>query len=121
MEDYTLAVLLQRIKELENEVAELKAHVTALEGQLANVQVTGARKMPSKPDEAPPEGFTYLSDFCAQHFIPYRAAEDLSLHGIHGQKIKIGHSLYPIIGPRGRYDFWIQLHTRADFRSCDDC
>ena len=110
-----------RLKALETQVAELSAHVETLEGQLADVQVTGARKTPPKLDEAPPEGFTYLSDFCAQHFIPYRTAEDLFLHGIHGQKIKIGHRLYPMIGSRGRYDFWIQLHTRPDFRSCDDC
>ncbi len=106
-----------RLSALESQVSKLTARVATLEGQL----VTGARKTPPKPDEAPPEGFTYLSDFCAQHFIPYRAAEDLFLHGIHGQKIKIGHRLYPMIGPRGRYDFWIQLHTRPDFRTCDDC
>jgi hypothetical protein len=26
-----------------------------------------------------------------------------------------------VIGVKGRHDFWVQLHNRPDFRSCDDC
>mgnify|MGYP007135474219 CR=1 FL=1 len=25
------------------------------------------------------------------------------------------------LGARGRKDFWVHLHSRDDFRSCDDC
>jgi predicted transcriptional regulator len=74
-----------------------------------------------KAEAAAPEGFTYLSDFCSQHHVPYQAAADLFPRAIHGQKIKVGRRNQPIIGPKGRHDFYVQLHTRADFRTCDDC
>lgn len=76
---------------------------------------------PRKIDIAPPDGFTYLSDFCLQHHVPYQAAADLFPRAIHGQPIKVGKRNYPVIGPRGRHDFYVQLHTRPDFVTCDDC
>jgi excisionase family DNA binding protein len=106
-----------RIEALETRVAQLESEVKALRSQLENAL---AKKAP-KTDKAPPDGFTYLSDFCRQHFVPYRVAEELFPRAIYGQKIKIGRRLYPMIGPKGRHDFWVQLHTHADFRSCDDC
>lgn len=76
---------------------------------------------PRKPGAAPPDGFTYLSDFCTLHHVPYQAAADLFPRAIHGQPIKVRGRNYPIIGPRGRHDFWVQLHTSPDFVTCDDC
>lgn len=78
-------------------------------------------RTPRKTDTAPPEGFTYLSDFCTLHYVPYQAAEELFPRAIRGQKIKIGRRLYPVIGPKGRHDFYVQMHARADFHPCDDC
>lgn len=111
-----------RLKALEAQIAKLTAHVATLESQLQDLQATGIRKKAlPKTETTAPEGFTYLSDFCALHFIPHQAADDLFPHMIHGQKIKIGHRLYPMIGPKGQHDFYVQLHTRPDFRSCDNC
>ncbi len=78
-------------------------------------------RTPRKTDTAPPEGFTYLSDFCTQHHVPYQAAADLFPRAIHGQPIKVRGRNYPVIGPKGKHDFWVQLHTRADYVTCDDC
>jgi len=78
-------------------------------------------RTPRKTDAAPPDGFTYLSDFCTQHHVPYQAAADLFPRAIHGQPIKVGRRNYPVIGPRGRHDFYVQLHTSPDFVTCDDC
>ena len=99
-----------RLKALEHEVSELKARVEQLE----------SKKRIPKTDEAPPEGFVWLTDFCTQHFVPYQAA-DLFPHMIRGQNITVGRRNHPVIGPRGPHDFWVQLHTRPDFRACDDC
>ena len=55
-------------------------------------------------DQVPPDGFTYLSDFCAQRFVPFQAAEELFPHAIRGKKIKSGRRLVPMIGPKGRHD-----------------
>ena len=109
-----LAALEARVGQLESELQALRKE---LESSLAK------RKAPPKPSEEAPAGFTYLSDFCAQHYIPYDAAEELFPRAIHGQKIKVRGRLQPIIGSRGRHDFWVQLHNRLDlgFRSCDDC
>jgi hypothetical protein len=109
-----------RLRALETRVSDLEAEVQLLRRQIESSAPAPARK-PPKTDEAPPAGFTYLSDFCTQHFVPYQAAADLFPHAIHGQKIKIGRRLYPIIGPKGRHDFFVQLHNRPDFRTCDDC
>jgi polyhydroxyalkanoate synthesis regulator phasin len=54
-----------KVKALEDEVAELRARVEALERQLADVQVAGPKKKAIlKTNEPAPEGFTYLEDFC---------------------------------------------------------
>lgn len=110
-----------RLTMLEQEVAELRARVATLESQLQGLQTGAKKRVPPKPDEEAPEGFTYLSDFCSQHFVPYQAASDLFPHMIRGQKIKIGRHLHPMIGPKGRHDFYVQLHTRDDFRTCGEC
>ena len=111
-----------RLTMLESQMNELRSHVATLERQVADLQVTGAKKrIPPKPVEEAPTNFTYLSDFCALHFVPYQAAADLFPRAIHGQKIKVQGRLHPVIGPRGRHDFYVQLHTRDDFRACDDC
>jgi excisionase family DNA binding protein len=109
-----------RLTALESRLSDLEAEVKSLRQQLESSVPAAARK-PPKTDEAPPAGFSYLSDFCTQHFIPYQAAADLFPRQIHGQKIKVGRRLYPIIGPKGRHDFYIQLHNRPDFQTCDDC
>ncbi len=105
---------------LEQEMNELRARVATLERQLQGLQ-TAKKREPPKPTEEAPEGFVYLSKFCAEHFVPYQAAADLFPHMIRGQKTKIGRHLHPMIGPKGRHDFYIQLHTRDDFRACDAC
>jgi len=110
-----------RLTMLEQEVAELRARVATLESQIQGLQTGTMKRLPPKPVEAAPEGFIYLSDFCSQHFVPYQAAADLFPHSIRGQRIKIGRRLYPMIGPKGKRDFYVQLHTRDDFRTCDDC
>jgi polyhydroxyalkanoate synthesis regulator phasin len=104
--------LTAKVKALEHEVSELKARVEQLESK---------KKRIPKTDEAPPEGFVWLTDFCTQHFVPYQAAADLFPHMIRGQNITVGRRNHPVIGPRGRRDFWVQLHTRPDFRACDNC
>lgn len=108
-----------RIEELEARVAQLEDQVSALRHQVE--ASSPAKKAQSKPETAAPGGFTYLSDFCYLHHVPYQTAADLFPRAIHGQKIKVRGRLQPIIGPRGRHDFYVQLHTRADFRTCDDC
>ena len=35
--------------------------------------------------------------------------------------LTIGRYKQAVIGPKGMHDFYVQLHTRPDFRSCDDC
>jgi excisionase family DNA binding protein len=102
-----------RLKALETEVAELRARVEQLESK---------KKREPKTEEAPPEGFVWLTDFARQHFVPYAEAERLFGMGmIKGQPIKVKGRLHPMIGPRGQHDFYVQLHTRPDFRSCDQC
>jgi excisionase family DNA binding protein len=109
-----------RIEALETRVEQLESELQALRRQLEDSQ-PAKKKAPPKTATTAPEGFTYLSDFCTQHFVPYHTAEELFPRAIHGQKIKVQGRLQPMIGPKGRHDFWIQMHTRPDFRSCDDC
>ena len=105
--------LTAKVKALEAEVSELRARVEALEGK---------KRREPKTEEAPPEGFVWLTDFARQHFVPYAEAERLFGMGmIKGQPIKVKGRLHPMIGPRGQHDFYVQLHTRPDFRACDDC
>jgi excisionase family DNA binding protein len=104
-----------RIAALESRVGQLESEIQALREQLT------AKKAPPKPTTAAPDGFTYLSDFCAQHYVPYQAAADLFPRAIHGQWITVQRRKQAVIGPKGKHDFWIQLHSRTDFRSCDDC
>jgi hypothetical protein len=116
------AELYLRGAEVQDRLKALESRVTALESQLAAMQINGTmKKALPKPDEEAPEGFTYLSDFCTQHHVPYQAAADLFPRAIHGQKIKVGRRNQPVIGPKGRHDFYVQLHTRDDYVTCDDC
>jgi hypothetical protein len=120
---YSLTV---RPGETQNKITELEARITELENQVRTLSQqmeasSLAKKAPPKPETAAPGGFTHLSDFCYLHYVPYQAAVDLFPRAIHGQKIKIRGRLQPIIGPRGRHDFYVQLHTRPGFRICDDC
>lgn len=108
-----------RIAELEARVTELENRVSTLYHQMEASSL--AKKAPPKPDITAPDDFTYLSDFCTLHYVPYQAAADLFPRAIRGQKIKIRGRLQPIIGPKGRHDFYLQLHARPDFRTCDDC
>lgn len=113
--------------ETQSKIAELEARVTELENQMNDLRhqleasSPAKKKVPPKATEEAPEGFTYLSDFCTLHYVPYQAAADLFPRAIHGQKIKVQGRAPIAIGPRGRRDFWVQLHTRADFRTCDNC
>jgi excisionase family DNA binding protein len=105
------------LKEQDELIGELTARVKLLEEQLQ------AKKAPRqhKTSIALPDDFSYLSDFCAQHFVPYQAAADLFPHMIRGQYITVQRRKQAVIGPKGRRDFWVQLHSRPDFRACDDC
>jgi hypothetical protein len=107
-----------RLTALEARVEALESEAQALRSQL---EAMATKKEPPKPATTAPDGFTYLSDFCAQHFIPYQAATDLFPHMIRGQYITVQRRKQAVIGPKGRRDFWVQLHTRPDFRACDDC
>lgn len=112
--------------ETQNKIAVLEARVTELENQVHTLRqqmeaISPTKKVPSKPEATAPGGFTYLSEFCHVHAVPYQAAADLSPRAIHGQKIKVRGRLQPIIGARGQHDFYVQLHTRHDFRTCNDC
>lgn len=114
-----------RPRETQSRLAELETRVTQLESEVKDLRRQMEARAPAKKtpktDEAPPEGFTWLADFAAQHFIPYQVAADLFPRAIHGQPIKVKGRNHPAIGPKGRHDFYVQLHTRADFRTCDDC
>ncbi len=109
----------ERLTALEARIEALESEVQALRRQLETS--VPAKKEPSKPATTAPDGFTYLSDFCAQHYVPYQAAADLFPHMIRGQYITVQRHKQAVIGPKGRHDFWVQLHNRPDFRSCDDC
>lgn len=110
------------LKEQDERIEKLTARVATLESQLQGLQTAGPKKrVPPKPDEEAPEGFTYLSDFCTQHYVPYQAGADLFPRAIHGQHITVQRRKHAVIGPRGKHDFYVQLHTRDDFRACDDC
>src|SRR5712672_275237 len=105
-----------RLKALETQVSTLTSRVGVLEAQLAELQVAGPKKtLLPKIDTEPPEGFTWLSDFCHLHYVPYQAALELFPHAIHGQRIGPKRRNYPAIGPKGQRAFWVQLHTRTDF------
>jgi HAMP domain-containing protein len=108
-----------RLTALESRVTQLENEVQALRRQLE----TGVpvKREPPKPATIAPDGFAYLSDFCAQHYVPYQAAADLFPHMIRGQYITVQRRKQPVIGVKGRHDFWVQLHNRPDFRACDDC
>jgi uncharacterized coiled-coil protein SlyX len=108
----------ERLTALETRVAELENEVETLRKQL---ETMAKKKEPPKPSATAPDGFTYLSDFCTQHFVPYQAAASLFPHMIRGQYLTVQRRKQAVIGPKGRHDFWVQLHTRPDFRSCDDC
>ncbi len=105
----------ERIAALETRVSELEREMTELRERLT------ARKALPKPTTTAPDGFAYLSDFCTQHYVPYQAAADLFPRAIHGQYLTVQRRKQAVIGPKGRRDFWVQLHNRPDFRSCDDC
>jgi HAMP domain-containing protein len=109
-----------RIEALETRVSQLENELQALRRQMEDL-LSAKKKASPKTATTAPEGFTYLSDFCTQHFVPYHAAEELFPHMIRGQPITVSRRKYPVIGPKGRRDFWVQLHTRDDFRACDDC
>lgn len=106
-----------RLAALEARVEALESEVQALRRQLE----TSAKKAPPKPATTAPDGFTYLSDFCTQHYVPYQSAEELFPHAIRGQYITVQRRKQAVIGPKGRRDFWVQLHNRPDFRACDGC
>ena len=110
-----------RLTELEARVGDLEAQLTELREQTQRIEELRLKRTPPKTNGVPPEGFTYLSDFCTLHHIPYRAAEELFPHMIRGQKITVRRRNYPVIGPKGRHDFWVQLHIRPDYVTCDDC
>src|SRR5438445_8272361 len=69
--------------ETQDRLATLEARVAALEAELQDLRrqleasPPAPAKKPPKTDEVPPEGFVWLSDFAAQHFIPYQSAADL--------------------------------------------
>jgi hypothetical protein len=115
-----------RVALLEAQVIILTVQVQKQAGELVElwrlVEKESSKRMLPKPEDAIPEGFTWLADFARQHFIPYREAERLSaVAAIHGQKITRGRRAPLALGPRGRHDFWVQLHVHPDFRPCDDC
>ena len=108
--------LAAKVKALEHEVADLKARVEQLESKKPVQQPPSELKLP--------DGHTWLSDFADQHYVPRNEAQRLyDIHMIHGQPIsKSAKSRkYIAIGAKGRHDFYVQLHTRDDFRTCDDC
>jgi hypothetical protein len=117
------ASLYVRPGETRDRLATLEARVTELEAEVQSLsrQLEAKKKEPPKPTISVPDGFTYLSDFCAQHYVPYQAAADLFPHMIRGQYITLQRRKQPVIGVKGRHDFWVQLHNRSDFRACDDC
>jgi transposase-like protein len=108
-----------KLAALESRVATLEREVQELHRQLEASPI--AKRALPKIDTEPPEGFIWLSDFCYLHHIPYQAALDLFPHAIHGQRIGPKRRNYPAIGPKGQRDFYVQLHTRDDFVTCDDC
>jgi|SRR5579859_351304 len=108
-----------KLQALEARVNDLETEVQDLRRQLEASPVV--KKALPKIDTAPPDGFMWLSDFCVLHHVPYQAALELFPHAIHGQKIGSKRRNYPAIGPRGQRDFWVQLHNRADYVTCDDC
>jgi len=115
-----------RLSALESQVSELTARVVILESQLAELSSIGARKQIQQPsvELKLPEGHVWLSDFADQHYISRNEAQHLyEIHAIHGQPISKSAKgrKYIAIGPKGRHDFYVQLHTRADFVTCDDC
>jgi excisionase family DNA binding protein len=106
-----------RLETLETRVATLEVEVQALREQLMAKKVSKPKANTTLPDD-----FVWLSDFADLHYIPRNEAQRLyDIHAIHGQKIGSARRSYPAIGPRGQRDFWVQLHTRADFRACNDC
>jgi hypothetical protein len=109
-----------RLAALEQRVATLETEIQKLRHQLETLPVV-KKKAPPCPTEETPTNLTHLSDFCVQHFIPYQAAADLFPHMIRGQYITIQRRKQAVIGPKGRHDFWVQMHIRPDFRACDDC
>ena len=116
MEEYTLAEALQRIKELETQVAELRARVEQLESKKPIQQPPAELRLPVD--------HVWLSDFADQHYVPRNEARRLyDIHMIHGQPISRSAKSrkYIAIGATGKRDFYVQLHTRDDFRACDDC
>ncbi len=110
-----------RLAELEARVGDLGAQLTELREQTQRIEELRLKRTPPKTNGVPPEGFVYLSDFCTLHHVPYQAAEELFPRAIYGQKITVRRRNYPVIGPKGRHDFWVQLHPRADYVTCDDC
>ena len=113
-----------RLTMLETQVSELRARVAILESQLA----TGVHKpvQPPPVELKLPEDHVLLSDFADQHYISRNEAQHLyEIHAIHGQPISKSARSYKhiAIGPKGRHDFWVQMHTRADlgFQTCDNC
>ncbi len=109
-----------RLRALEARVSDLEAEVQDLRRQLEASPVAKKAPLP-KIDREPPAGFIWLSDFCHLHHVPYQTALELFPHAIHGQKIGPKRRNYPAIGSKGQRDFWVQLHTRADYVTCDDC
>jgi excisionase family DNA binding protein len=115
-----------RLSALEARVSELTACVAILESQLAELSSAGPRKpiQPPPSELKLPEDHVWLSDFADQHYVPRNEAQRLyDIHMIHGQPISKSAKTrkYIAIGSKGRRDFWVQLHTRPDFRTCDGC
>ena len=115
-----------RLTVLEQEMNEMRVRMATLESQLAELSSTGARKpvQPPPSELRLPEDHVWLSDFSDQHYISRNEAQRLyEIHAIHGQPLSrtAKSHKYIAIGEKGKRDFWVQLHTRADFRACDDC
>ena len=98
----------QRVCAIENRLRQVEDQVTdwqsIMSDSLYKIGIVEGLASSLQRDQVPPDGFTYLSDFCAQHFVPFQAAEELFPHAIRGQKIKSGRRLVPMIGPKGRHD-----------------
>src|SRR5207302_2014397 len=90
------------------ENGDTKAHIATLESRLEEqaqqiaelwqvVEAKSQKRTLPRPEDALPDGFTWLSDFAGLHHIPYREAERLyKVAAIHGQKITVSKGRTPI-------------------------
>jgi hypothetical protein len=76
------------MESLETRVSQLENELQILRRQMEDSLPAKKKALPKTATTAP-EGFTYLSDFCTQHFVPYHAAEELFPHMIRGQPITV--------------------------------